>query len=366
MRNISRRDFVKASTAALPLFFTANLHSEPKKAAPSEKLNVAVIGAGGRGFDSVRALNGFENSQIVALCDVDDNRASRAFNLCPNAKRFKDYRVMFDDKIAKDIDAVVVATPDHAHFPAASWAMANGKHVYVEKPLARTVWEARELKRIAKKTKLITQMGNQGHAGDGWRKVKEWRLAGLLGDLIEIHHWTDRPVPAWWSQGALPRPDGTEKVPSSLDWNLWLNVAPVQPYSGRIMPFKWRGMRDFGTSSLGDMGCHFIDIGYSAFDLGMPISVQGSPSESNDFSWPQECAVTYEFAPSTPKGETVKLYWYDYTQKPKDVRSMPQEIIDKASNGTLIVCKNYTIFCDNPYGSNPRIMPAEVMRDLLK
>lgn len=365
MKNITRRSFVKTSAGAAALFSILPSFAAEKKAPPSERLNVAVIGAGGRGFDSVSALHNFDKSQIVALCDVDDGRAKGAFDLCPDAKRFKDYRVMFD-KIAKDIDAVVVATPDHVHFPAAAWAMANGKHVYVEKPLARTVWEAQELKRIAKKTGLITQMGNQGHAGDGWRKVKEWYDAGLLGELIEIHHWTDRPVPGWWAQGALPRPDGKEKVPASLDWNLWLNVAPEQPYSGRIVPFKWRGMRDFGTSSLGDMGCHFLDIGYSAFDLGLPLSVEGKPSESNDFSWPQECSVVYEFAPKKSGGENVKLYWFDYKNKPKDVRGMPQEAIDKADNGTIIVCKNYTVFCDNPYGANPSIMPRETMRELLK
>lgn len=365
MKNLSRRSFVKTSASAAALFSILPAFGKDEKAAPSEKLNVAIIGAGGRGFDSVGAAHNFGGSQVVALCDVDDARAAPAFGLCPNAKRFKDYRKMFDE-MAKDIDAVVVATPDHVHFPAAAWAMANGKHVYVEKPLTRTVWESRELKRIAKKTGLTTQLGNQGHAGDGWRRVKEWYQSGLLGDVIEVHNWTDRPVPAWWSQGALPRPDGKEKVPASLDWNLWLNVAPQQPYSSRIVPFKWRGMRDFGTSSLGDMGCHFIDLAYSALDLGMPLSVQASPTESNDFSWPQRCKVVYEFAPKKPGGDNIKLYWYDYDQKPKDVKGMSQEVIDKASNGTIIVCKNYTVYCDNPYGANPTIMPRELMRELLK
>lgn len=361
---ISRRDFIKKSAASAALFSILPSWAAGRARGPSETLNVAVIGPGGRGTEAVNRALQFDGARIVAMCDADFGRAADSFSKAPEAAKFHDYREMFD-KMGRDIDAVFVATPDHAHYPAASWAMANGKHTYVEKPLARTVWETRELKRIAKKTGLITQMGNQGHAGDGWRKVREWHQAGLLGDIVEIHHWTDRPVPEWWAQGALKRPSGAESAPEGLDWKLWLNVAPDQPYSKMIMPFKWRGMRDFGTSSLGDMGCHFLDLGYSAFGLGAPLKVSGKPSEFNDFSWPQECSVTYEFAPLKPGGENIRLYWYDFKNRPRDVRGVPQETIEKNANGSIIVGTKNTVFCNNPYGGGVRISPDSRMKSMM-
>lgn len=363
MSKFSRRDFLKAGAAVAGFSILPNwvIGNSP---APSKKLNVAIVGPGGRGGACVKAFSEFANSQIVAFCDVDDARVERAYKRFPDVARFKDYRVMLD-KMGKDIDAVAIATPDHTHYPIAAWAMANGKHVYVEKPLARTLWETQELKRIATKTGLITQMGNQGHTGDGWRKLKAWFDGGLIGDVVEIHHWTDRPVLSWWKQGELPRPDGSDKVPEALDFKLWLNVAPDQPYGAEMLPFKWRGLRDFGTSALGDMGCHFIDWGYSAFDLGFPEKMTGTVSKFNDYSWPEHSNVVYEF-PAKGKRGKVKLFWYDFGDKPKNVKGIPQSVIDSHANGSIVVGTKESVFADDPYGGHTTIYPRERMRELLQ
>lgn len=363
MQKLSRRNFIKAAGASAALFSILPRWAIGKEPAPNSKINVAIIGCGGRGEASVNEAGNFAKANIVALCDVDSGRASGAFNRFPNAQRFSDYRVMFD-KMSKDIDAVFVCTPDHIHFPAASWAMANGKHVYVEKPLARTFWETQELKRIAKKTKLITQMGNQGHAGDGWRVLKEWYDVGLLGDVEEIHHWTDRPN-VFWKQGLINRP-AENKNSGNIDWKLWLNVAPDQPFDPMIAPFHWRGFQDFGTSSLGDMGCHFMDLGYSAFGLGLPSKIYGTRSEMNDFAWPAKAKVVYEFAPNKFHKKPIKLFWYDANEKPRGLKNFKQDTIDRCGNGTAIVCSKRNVFCDNAYGGNTRIYPFEEFRDLKK
>lgn len=361
--NISRRTFLKTAGAGAAVFSILPRWAIGKEPAPNSKINVAIIGCGGRGTASVNEAGNFDRANVVALCDVDWGRAGGSFNKFPNAQKFKDYRVMFD-KMGKDIDAVFVCTPDHAHFPAAAWAMANGKHVYIEKPLARTFWETQELKRIAKKTGLITQMGNQGHAGDGWRQLKEWHDAGLLGDVEEIHHWTDRPN-VFWKQGLIERPSQNHNS-GNIDWNLWLNVAPDQPFSPAIAPFAWRGYQDFGTSSLGDMGCHFMDLGYSAFGLGLPSKIYGTRTEMNDYAWPAKAQVVYEFAPNKYHKKPIKLFWYDANDKPKDLKNFKQDAIDRCSNGTAIVCSKRNVFCGNPYGGGVSIYPFEEFRDLRK
>ena len=366
MKKISRRKFLKASAASTAAFMILPRWVIGKEPGPNSIINVAVVGPGGRGTACCRTFGRLDFTRNVAFADVDFERAKPMFDQFPDAKRFKDYRVMLDE-MGKDIDAVAIATPDHAHYPAGAWSMACGKHVYIEKPLARTVWETQELKRIAQKQKVITQMGNQGHTFDGWRKLREWYEAGLLGEIEEIHQWTDRPVPGWWDQGALPRPDGSEKVPEHLDFNLWLNVAPEQAYSGRLLPFKWRGMRDFGTSALGDMGCHFMDFGYSAFDLGFPTSITGTSTEFNDFSWPQQSSVVYEF-PAKGSRKPVKLYWYDFSSKnkPKNVKGVEQEKIDSMANGSIVVGSKRSALCEDPYGGNTRIWPLREHQEMMK
>lgn len=214
-------------------------------------------------------------STSVAFCDVMDDTtqkpwsgyksAAATYKKFPNVPRYRDFRVMLDEK-DKEIDAVLISVPDHMHYPIASWAIAKGKHVYCEKPLTRTIWEAEELKRLAKEAGVITQLGNQGHTNEGWRVIREWYDAGIIGDIKDIYIWTNRPI---WPQGGLKKPAG-EKIPSNFDYNLWLGVAPFQPYSSTIVPFNWRGLRNYGTGAAGDMACHFFDVPYSAFNLGSP------------------------------------------------------------------------------------------------
>ncbi|TFG41204.1 MAG: Gfo/Idh/MocA family oxidoreductase, partial [Syntrophobacterales bacterium] len=219
------------------------------------KLRIAMVGVEGRGKNN---RQGMAHEEIVALCDVDSTAIAKALKEFPKARQFKDFRKML---VAMDaqIDAVVVSTPDHMHFPVAMMAIQMGKHVFVEKPLAHDPWEVRQLRLAAKKHNVITQMGNQGHAGEGGRLVKEWYEAGLIGDVKDAYVWTDKPVPSvpgkpspWWPD-TLVRPTGIEPVPETLDWNLWLGVAPTRPYSQYYHAKRWRRVWEFGTGGLGDM-----------------------------------------------------------------------------------------------------------------
>jgi predicted dehydrogenase len=260
---------------------------------PSMKLNIAGIGVGGQGGHDVSQL---AKENIVALCDVDWVHAAGIFKKFPNAKRFKDYRKMLDEM--KEIDAVVVGTPDHLHAFASMTAMKLGKHVYCEKPLTHSVWEARQVANAARERKLATQMGNQGQASDETRSLCELAWSGAIGAVREVHVWTDRPSNGlfneYWPQG-VDRPKETVAVPETLDWDQWLGPAPERPYSPAYVPFKWRGWWDFGTGALGDIGCHAMDPIFRALKLGAPTSVQASSSRVNKETYPLASMVTYQF-----------------------------------------------------------------------
>ena len=278
-KQINRRDFVKnASLTAggfmiVPRYVLGGKGYTP----PSDRLNIAAVGAGGKGDSNLRAASlwnketGETQENIVALCDVDQVRAKNSFERFPKAKRFKDFRVMLEE-MADDIDAVIVSTPDNTHAIAALPFLKLGKHVYVEKPLTHDVYEARILTQAAEKYKVVTQMGNQGSSGDGIRQICEWIDLGVIGKVREVHCWTNRPV---WPQG-LPRPEGQHPVPDTLDWDLWLGPAPMQDYQPGFVPFSWRGWWDFGTGALGDMACHIMDPAFKALKLKYPSSVEAS------------------------------------------------------------------------------------------
>lgn len=364
----SRRNFIKSAMASTFGFSVLPSWVACASTSPNSKLNVAIVGAGGRGTAAVNELCTYDKVNVVAFCDVDDERAAQSYRKFPDVLRTSDYRRMLD-KLGKDIDAVAICTPDHAHYPIATWAMEMGKHIYVEKPLTRTIKESRMLKDFAvKNPQLITQMGNQGHTYEGWRKLKEWNDAGIFGDIVEIHHWTDRP---FWPQGALPWPDGKQKIPATLDYKLWLNVAPKKhKYAKEALAFNWRGIRDFGTGSLGDMGCHFMDWGYSALDLGFPTKISGWSTEFNDYSWPLEATAVFEFAGKN--GKTIKLYWYDGKKK-KPVAAnfpcnskIPQSEIDKLKNGSIVIGTKESAICTDPYGNGTMIYPRPRMVELAK
>ena len=256
----SRRQFLAKTSAAASSLFAFSIVPRhvlggPGQTAPSSRVNMAGIGCGGMGGGDIATFTKL-GANFVALCDVDQTRAAGTFNAHPDARRYKDFREMID-KEAKNIDAVTVGTPDHIHAVAAMAAIHAGKHVYVQKPLTHTLHECRELTKAAKKGGVITSMGNQGHASEGSRLTNEWIQAGIIGDVREVHVWSDR-AGRLWKQG-IARPTDTPPVPPTLDWNLWLGPAKDRPYHSAYAPHNWRGWWDFGTGALGDMGCHIID-----------------------------------------------------------------------------------------------------------
>jgi predicted dehydrogenase len=309
MKKITRRSFIGKSVAAtagiviLPSHVVGGLGHK----APSDKLNIAGIGVGGKGFNN---LKGMRAENIIGLCDVDWRYAERAFKEFPAAKRYKDWRVLFDE-LGKDMDAVMVATPDHTHALVAATAITLGKHVYCQKPLTHSIYESRLLTRLAARHGVATQMGNQANSGDGVRQVCEWIWNGEIGEVREVHAWTDRPV---WPQG-LERPKQAMEVPESLDWKLFIGPASMRPYHEIYTPWNWRGWWDFGTGAFGDMACHVLDPVYQSLRLGYPDKIQGSSSQINTESPPQSEHVQFSFPArdNLPKVglPPVNVYWYD-------------------------------------------------------
>ncbi len=334
-KTLSRRDFMGAA-AAIGAFTVVPRHvlGGAGHTAPSEKLNIAGIGAGGQAAHDLRQM---ESENIVALCDVDWRRAGGMFRRHPDATKYRDFREMLDKEDDK-IDAVVVAIPDHMHAAASMAAIKRGKHVYCEKPLTHDVYEARVLAEAARKAGVATQMGNQGQASEETRLMCETIWDGAIGQVREVHVWTDRPMKGinglYWPQG-VGRPAETPPVPDEVAWDLWLGTAPERPYHPDYMPFKWRGWWDFGTGALGDIGCHSIDPIFRALKLGHPTSVEACCTLVNDESYPVASRVTYEF-PARGDLAPVKLHWYDGGMKPP----RPKELEDGRAwdtNGTLYV-----------------------------
>ena len=309
---ISRRRFL-GSAAAVGAFSVVPRHvlGGPVHVPPSEKLNIAGVGFGGRGYGD---LHGCKSENIVALCDVDWRlgNVKEAFKLWPKARKWKDYRKMLAEQ--KDIDAVIVATPDHAHAPITMAAIKAGKHVYCEKPLTHSVYEARQIAKAAREAQVATQLGNQGQAGEGARVLCELIWDGAIGNVSEIHGWSNR-YPRISPRG-IARPKDTPPVPEGLDWNLWLGPAPKRPSHPSYLPFTWRGWWDFGTGVLGDIGCHNFSAIYKALDLGAPVSIEASstnfqcPDEIRNETAPVGSVVHFEFA---AKGDrpAVSATWYD-------------------------------------------------------
>ena len=291
---LSRRQFLRnTAVCSVSFMILPGAVIRLRGAAPGQKLNLAGIGFGGQGAHDLAAM---ESENIIALCDVDKNYAAPIFKKYPKAKQFTDYRKMLDEM--KEIDAVVVATPDHHHAFASMEAIKRGKHVYCEKPLTHSVWEARQVVKAARDAKIATQMGNQGQASQSTRRLCELVWSGVIGKILEAHIWTDRPSQGlskeFWPQG-VSRPQDTPPTPASLDWDLWLGPAPLRPYHPAYLPFKWRGWWDFGTGALGDMGCHVMDPIFRALKLGAPVSVQAASTRVNEETYPLGSMVTYQF-----------------------------------------------------------------------
>jgi hypothetical protein len=321
--NMSRRNFIGTTGAAAAAFtiLPSSVIAGLGKKAPSDKLNIAVVGIGGMGNSNLKNVKPTEN--IVALCDVDWGYAKKVFEANPNAKAYWDWRKMFDE-MGKSIDAVIVATADHSHAVVASNAITLGKHVYCQKPLTHSVYESRLLTKLAKQYKVATQMGNQGSSDEGVNQTIEWLNAGLIGDVTKVEAFTDRPI---WPQG-LNRPKG-EWVPDTLNWDLFIGPAQMRPYNSIYTPWNWRGWWDFGTGALGDMACHILHPVFKGLKLTYPIKVQGSSTLLLTDCAPnaQMVKLTYP-ARTTAKNAKMKLpqvdvIWYDGGLQPAKPEGWP-------------------------------------------
>jgi predicted dehydrogenase len=373
---VSRRKFMgAAATAAGITIVPRHVLGGTGFQAPSDTVNVAIVGFS-HGMGTSNLVNVAKTDNIAALCDCDESEAAQGamvkrgtLEKHPKAARYKDYRVMLEKQ--KDIDAVLVATPDHTHAVIAMAAMQLGKHVYVQKPLTRTVSEARALTEAARKYKVVTQMGNQGHSEEGLRLMEEWLAAGAIGQVREVHCWTNRPI---WPQG-MPRPAETPAVPEGLDWDLWIGPAPMRPYNPTYHPFGWRAWQDFGAGAMGDMGCHVMDAAFQILKLGAPSSVIASLAYNvlkakNDLgvlvnrrvvyndSYPPSSIIHLAF-PARGDMPPVKLHWYDggiLPERPEDLepeRTMPE-------SGTIFVGDKGKMWCET-YSESPRLIPETAM-----
>jgi predicted dehydrogenase len=361
----SRRRFLSNTTATAAAAFgfqivPRHVLGGPGYTAPSEKLNLGCIGVGGQGGGDIADLFSTGLVNIAALCDVDLKQGGGTIKKHPDAKLYRDYRKLIEEQ--KDIDAVVVATPDHVHAPASVLALRAGKHVYVEKPLAHSIGEARQMAKVAKETGLVTQMGNQGHAGEGLRLTREWIQAGVIGKVTEVHVWSDRPGKFWDSQGK-PFPKDTPPVPADLDWDLWLGpVAANRSYHSEYCPRKWRGWWAFGCGALGDMAVHNADPAFYALDLGQPDWVESEHAPNNNESFPEWSIITYHF-PARGEQPAVKMVWYDGGKLPPKPPGMEAER-NLGDNGIYFVGDKGVILAGG-WSGTPRLVPEARMKEFV-
>jgi len=350
MAHPTRRQFLRAMMLGGVSFFVLRNAQSAWSYQANEKLNLAFVGAGGRGAALVDEFSKLEQN-ILALCDVDWRHAAGAFQKFPDAKRYKDFRKMLDE-LHGQIDAVVVATPDHTHAVASVAAMKLGKHVYCEKPLTWCIGEARIMREVAHQKKVATQMGNQGLASSNTRQLVEILRSGAIGRITEVHLWTDRPI---WPQG-IDRPKDTPPIPPDLDWDLWIGPAPYRPYHPAYHPFRWRGWIDFGTGALGDIGCHVFPLPFLALDLRYPTKVCAISSGHNGETYPRWSIVQYEF-PARGDLPPVRLTWYDGGQKPS------AELLKDILKGETIPDNGHLFVGDKGVLFNGRLLPADQFKD---
>ena len=363
----SRRRFIRNTAIVGSSFFIVPRHVLGRGyIAPSDKLNIAGIGVGGKGEGDLLEFAKSPNVNIVALCDVDDRQGAKSKKNFPNARYYKDFREMLE-KEKNNIDACSISTPDHTHAVATLAAMQLGKHVYTQKPLTHDIYEARILAQAAKKYKVVTQMGNQGGSGDGVRKAKEMYMAGMIGEVYEAHAWTNRPV---WPQG-IPTPSGKFAVPSELDWNLWLGTAKYIDYNPAFVPFNWRGWWAFGTGALGDMACHIMDPIYRILPIDYPSSAECSVSNVWKDMWsegnyidscPPSSIIHLNYPRKDGKGN-IKVSWHDgglLPERPDEL--LPGEDFGNWDGGVLFIGKKGKLLLDC-YGANPRLLPTRLMKE---
>lgn len=356
--NFTRRQFIYLSAlAAGATAFSGCAARGPRRISPNEKLNIGVVGAAGKGSSDTDLCAG-EN--IVALCDADESYAAGQIKKYPKAKFYRDWRVMLEKE--KSLDAVIISTPDHTHAVIAAAAMRMGKHIYCQKPLTQTVYEARLLRDLARRYKVATQMGNQGSAEDGLRRAVEVIQAGVIGPVRQVHVWSNRPI---WPQG-MDRPSGADPVPANVDWDLWLGPAKFRPYKADTYhPFKWRGWQDFGTGALGDMAYHTANMPFRALDLGYPTEVEAETSPMNKESWPLKSKIRFEF-PARKGLVPATFWWYDggnprpdnlyahdgNNKPPKHIVTEIEEMMGQVpGSGCILIGDKGKIFSPDDYGA---------------
>ena len=354
-KNISRRDFIGTAAAGIAAFTIVPRHvlGGTGHTPPSERLNIAGIGVGGQGRNDIKRISNDNAENVVALCDVDERHAAETFELFPKAKKYRDFRKMLEKQ--KDIDAVLVATPDHTHAVATMAAIKMGKHVYCEKPLTHSVYEARQIAKAAREHNVATQMGIQLHATEALKVLVEILRTGAIGNVHEVHLWSNKPQN---KRMGSERPKETPPVPPTLDWDLWLGPAPIRPYHPAYVPYTWRAWWDFGCGRLGDMGCHIIDPAFWALKLDYPKTIEAQSTPFNNETYPVASIVRYEFG---PRGDMppVTIYWYSggiYPWRPEeleDARKLPEE-------GGLYVGDKGKIIA--PHWAGPRLIPESKMK----
>jgi predicted dehydrogenase len=359
-KQTSRRTFLQQSATAglaLPMVISSSAFGA------NDRLNIAAVGVNGKGKGDIASTSVGQN--VVAICDVDDRSLEEAASTYTNARVYNDWRKLLEQK---DIDAVTISTPDHMHAPVAVSAMQLGKHVYVQKPLAHTVYEARQMRLIAAENKVVSQMGNQGHSGSGYQTLVKLIQAGAIGKVKEAHAWSNRPI---WPQG-INRPDRSDKVSAHLHWDLWLGVAAERPFvgpsedskrgRGAYHPFNWRGWLDFGVGALGDMGCHIIDPVVWSCELGAPNKIWSDGPAPNSETFPQWGIIHYEF-PGTKhtSGDSFRMTWYDGGKKPSEALAPLPAGESLPDNGSLFIGDKGVLLCR--HGGNPQLLPTQQYAD---
>jgi predicted dehydrogenase len=378
---ISRRRFLNTAGAAAAFSIVPRyVLGGPGYTAPSDKLNIAIIGSGGQGIENMKELLGHSDVQVMAICDVaeetdysqfyyggkggrkpatdivtsyySDRQASSEYNLCVT---YTDFRHMLDKE--KSIDAVLVATPDHNHAVTVMAAIRHGKHVYCEKPLTHSVYETRKITEAAAKAGVATQMGNQGNSGEGIRMTVEWIRDGAIGPVREVHAWSADGTAYGCRTG---RPSETPPVPPGMDWDLWIGPAPYRPYHSVYAPFTWRDWWDFGTDAIGDMGCHNMDPAFWALELGPPSSVYARPVMGDAEMTPYASTVHYQF-PARGNMPPVKMTWYSNIMPPRPDDLESNRELTGDGNGILFVGDKGKIMCGG-WGGTPRLIPESSMK----
>lgn len=355
----SRREFIVGTSAAAFSILPGAVFAEDGGSGSGDRLNIAGIGVGGRGFNDLRAM---EPENIVALCDVDHSYASKAFKRYPKARVYTDYREMLDKQ--SDIDAVMIGTPDHTHAVIAMAAIEAGKHVYCEKPLAHNIYECRRLAEAAERSSVCTQMGIQGHSGEGSRLICEWLDDGAVGEVAEVDAWCTLsyypPGHASWSSKWLTKPEDTPPVPENLDWDLWIGPAPMRDYHPAYHPRVWRCWWDFGSGMMGDRGVHTLDPVVRALNLGYPDTVEATSTALNEETHPLAAVVTFSF-PARGGRPPVKLTWYEGLRAPRPPELEDGRIMGHRQGGSLFKGSKGKLVA-GIYGNSPRLIPETAMK----